>query len=390
MQRIAVLLLLALAVACASIPTDPPPPPDKATLGAIEALEGALAKNPGHVPYTYLLASYYDKANDAANVVKWLTRLEELGWEQGVAPWDFRNTKTRAFRMLAARLDAKQPRVQRATTAFTLAGQRDLVPEGIAYDPVDDVFYVSGIHRRNVLRVTRAGAATEFVKEAQDGMYGGLGVKVDAQRRLLWVISTTTKEMRGFREGADRSMLAAYSLPDGRLVKKIDTQPAMLNDLTLLRDGSLFATDMGRHKVVRLTPDAGALEIWAEDFQFPNGLTISDDERTLYVADFRGVTAVNVADKSRQLIATNTFTGGIDGLSWHRESLIAIQNALGRARVLRLHPEDGRVEVLESANPLFELPTTGVVVGDEYWFIANPGLREFNVKEPVMLRLPLR
>jgi sugar lactone lactonase YvrE len=388
MQRIAA-FALALFVACASAPPPPPPVVDEKTRGAIKALEDALAKNPANQPYTYLLASYYDKAHDATNVVKWLTRLDELGWNQGVPPYDFPNTKTRAFRSIAAKLDAKQPRVNRATTAFTLANQRDLVPEGIAYDPVDDVFYLSGIYRRNVLRVTRDGTATEFITQAQDGMYSGLGVKVDAQRRLLWVISTTAKEMRGYEAGNDRSMLAAYSLPEGRLVKKIDATPAMLNDLTLLRDGSLFATDMGRHKVVRLAPGGDALEIWAEDFQFPNGITVSDDERSLYVADFRGVTRFTIADKARQLIASKTLLNGIDGLSFDRGSLIGIQNAIGRARVVRIHPEDGRVEILEANNPLFELPTTGAVVGTDYWFIANPGLRFFNVADPVMLRLRL-
>lgn len=399
MKRAAVLLVALLAACTTATPPAAPPVVDEQTRGAIAQLEQAVAAYPNNQPYTYILATFYDRAHDAENVVKWLTRLDELGWEYGVSPESFRNTNTRAFRDIAAKLDARVPRVNRAARAFTLQNQRDLVPEGIAYDPVDDVFYVSGIYRRKVLRVDRNGRATDFVREGQDGMLGGLGVKVDRDRRLLWVISTTTPEMRGWTKGDDRSMLAAYDLRDGRLVKKIDATPAMLNDLTLLRDGSLFATDMGRHKVVRLAPGADTLEIWAEEFQFPNGIAISDDERTLYVADFRGLTRFNLADKARTRIESKTLLGGIDGLSVHNGALIGIQNSIGRPRVLRVFPEDGRIEILESNNPLFELPTTGAVAGNDYFFIANPGLRSFHadqtiwptekLEDPVMLRIAL-
>ena len=133
-----------------------------------------------------------------------------------------------------------------------------------------------------MLRVDRSGRAADFVKEGQDGMLGGLGVKVDAKRRLLWVISTTTPEMRGWKAGDDRSMLAAYDLRDGRLVRKIDATPAMLNDLALMDDGSLFATDMSRSNVMRLAPDATALEVWAKELSYPNGIALSEDQRVLY------------------------------------------------------------------------------------------------------------
>lgn len=398
MQRTAVLLALFLA-ACATAPPPPPAPVDEKTRGAIQQLEAAIAKQPANLPYIYILATYYDRARDGANVVKWLTRLDELGWEHGVAPDAFRNTKTRAFREIAEKLDARQPRVNRAVPAFKLANARDLVPEGIAWDPADDVFYVTSIYRRKVIRVERNGTARDFTTEGQDGMLGGLGAKVDVQRRLLWVISSTTPEMRGWKEGDSGSMLAAYDLRDGRLVKKVDASPAVLNDLALMSDGSLYATDMGRHKVVRLPAGGDAFEIYASDFGFPNGITVSEDERTLYVADFGGITRFDLRDNTRARIESKALQGGIDGLSMHDGKLIGIQNAIGRARVVRVDPANGAVEVLESQNRLFEIPTTGAVAGNEYWFIANPGLRSFHedhtiwpeekLEDPVMLKLRL-
>lgn len=397
MRRAASVLLFATLACSSSQPA--PQPVDENTKRVIEQITSAVEKQPDRAPLIYILATYHDRARDAASVVKWLTRLDELGWEHGVAPDGFHHTNTPAFRAIAAKLNAREPRVNRAQVAFTLANQRDLIPEGIAFDPVDDVFYVSGIHRRNVLRVDRTGRATEFVKSAQDGMLGGLGVKVDVKRRLLWVISSTTPEMRGWKEGENASMLAAYDLRDGKLVRKIEATPAILNDLTLLGDGSLFATDMGRHKVVRLVPDATSLEVFAENFSFPNGITVSEDERFLYVADFTGITRIDLADSSRTKLESQSLLGGIDGLSAHRGKLIAIQNAIGKARVIRIDPSNGAVEILESKNAAFEIPTTGAVAGDEYYFIANPGLRSFDddhtiwpmekLEDPVMLKIAL-
>ncbi|MDP9190918.1 MAG: SMP-30/gluconolactonase/LRE family protein [Acidobacteriota bacterium] len=396
MKRAALLLFLA-TLACKS--ATPPRPVDDATRAAIAQITKAVAQQPTHQPLIYILASYHDQAGDSAAVVKWLTRLDELGWEHGVAPDGFRHTDTPAFRAIAATLDARVPVVRNAQRAFTLANQRDLIPEGIAFDPVDDVFYVSSIYRRKVLQIDRTGRASDFVTEGQDGMLGGLGLKVDAKRRLLWVISTTTPEMRGWKAGEERSMLAAYDLRDGSLARKIEATPAMLNDLALMDDGSLFATDMMRHNVMRLAPGATALEVWSKDFSYPNGIALSEDQRLLYVADFRGITRFDLSDQSRTRIESKSLLGGIDGLSVHRGQLIAIQNAIGKTRVLRIDPTNGNVEILESANPQFDIPTTGTVAGDDYYFIANTGLRAFDdnhviwplgkLREPIMLKLPL-
>lgn len=394
MKRIA--LLLAFAVACTT--SKPPIVVDEQTRGAIKQLTDAIEKQPANLPYIYLLASYHDKAGETGEVVRWLTRLDELGWQQGVNPVDFRNSRGSAFRNAVAKLASREPHVSRATTAFTMRGQRDLIPEGTAYDPVDDVFYLSGLYRRKVVRVTRDGRATDFVKEAQDGMFAGLGMKIDQSKRHLWVISSTTKEMRGYVKDQEASMLAAYDLRDGSLVRKLDPAPARLNDLTLLPDGTIFATDMGGHTVVRLAPGADKFETYADGLFYPNGIT--NDGTSLYVADYRGLHRFSLADKSRTKIEiANTLLGGIDGLDFHQGTLIGIQNSMGSPRVLRVHLAENRVEVLESKNKLFELPTTGAIANGEYYFIANAGLRSFDengqiwpagrLEEPVMLKIAL-
>ncbi|HEX8617986.1 MAG TPA: SMP-30/gluconolactonase/LRE family protein [Thermoanaerobaculia bacterium] len=409
MKRAAVLFLAFSALSCATAPPRPPAAapatkPDEAILGAIAQLSEGVAQQPTNTPWIYILAQYHDRAHDAENAAKWLSRLDELGWVHGAAPHDFRNTGAHPnVRAALAKLEAREPRHNRARAAFKLANQRDLIPEGITHDPVDDVFYVTSIYRRKVVRIDRKGRVTDFTSEAQDGMLSGLGVHVDAQRRLLWVASSTAPEMRGFSpELEGQSVLLAYDLRDGKLVRRIaqgsKEAPSFLNDFAILPDGTLLITDTVRNQVARLAPEATALEEWLPGFAFPNGIVVDANAQSVYVADFRGLTRVTLDGKATQKIESQSLLNGIDGLTMHRGLLVGIQNAIGKARVIRVDPASGQVEVLESKNAAFELPTTGVVAGDELWFIANPGLRSFTagaiwpiakLADPLLLRLPL-
>jgi sugar lactone lactonase YvrE/predicted small secreted protein len=400
MKRAAVLLVV-LAIALTACTTSR----QRGELeGAIRQLSHALSQQPDNPPYMYLLASYHDKAGNSNEVAYWLERLETLGWSYGVNPADFPKSRTENFRVAAERLNAREQRVNNAAAAFTIAAQRDLIPEGIAYDPVDDVFYVSSLHRRKVLRVDRTGAATDFVPEAHENIGGTLGLKVDPVRRLLWTASGVLPEMRNYTKAErGRSDVLAFDLRTGRIARRIPIgtagSDALPNDMALLPDGSVLVTDSGRGLVLRIAEGSSVAEPWLDGFQYPNGIAASDDGRTVYVADFRGVTRVDIADKSKRPLAARALIGGIDGLAFHRGRLVGIQNSIGNPRVIRIDSNDGSVEILESRNPQFDMPTTGVVVGDELYFIANSQLRSFHpnhtiwgeerLKEAVVLRLKL-
>jgi sugar lactone lactonase YvrE len=401
MRRLLVLVVVPLAFACSMKPRS-----SGEIEGSIRQITQALAQQPDDASLIYILATLHDRAGNANEVIEGLNRLDQLGWNRGVRADDFRKTgKSSAFRAAADRLNARVPRINHAAVAFTIDGQRDLIPEGIAYDPVDDVFYLSSIHRRKVLRVDRHGAARDFVAEAQDGMGSSLGMKVDPKRRLLWVVADASESMRDYTAAQKgRASLFGYDLGDGHLVWKLNIgspdQPAMLNDLALTSDGTVFITDMQAGRVLRVAPGSQTLEPWIDGLQYPNGIAVSDDDRHVYVADFRGIVRVSVADKAQQRLESQEPLGGIDGLSFRGGSLIGIQNAAGAPRVIRIHlGESNRVEILESDNPQFDLPTTGAIAGNDYYFIANSQIRAFNddnsiwpeerLKSPVMLRIGL-
>jgi hypothetical protein len=71
-----------------------------------------------------------------------------------------------------------------------------------------------------------------------------------------------------------------------------------------------------------------------------------------------------------------TDLAGIDGLYVHGGSLVGIQNAVGRPRVVKVAlAADGRsataITIVESGAAVVDNPTTGVVVGDDLIFLAR-------------------
>ena len=134
---------------------------------------------------------------------------------------------------------------------------------------------------------------------------------------------------------------------------------------------------------------------------YPNGIALSDDGRYLYVAHVLGVAAWELASgRSVDGVGAVTFDSpspdavtivGIDGLSFHRGGLVAIENGMEPNRVayFPLAPSLDRVtgeRVLERGNRNFEIPDDGRgVAGSSYYVIANSQLRSLGrqgVKDP--------
>ncbi len=77
------------------------------------------------------------------------------------------------------------------SVAFRLE-EKDLVPEGIAYDARTRQFFLSSINKGKVVAVSATGEATDFAGPRRDGLMETLGMKVDEKARRLWVLSKTS------------------------------------------------------------------------------------------------------------------------------------------------------------------------------------------------------
>ncbi len=346
----------------------------------LENAERAVQTGPFRHPWLmYHLARAYSLNGKTFEASKLLNELADMGLGTDSAENDdFRSLRSTAeWADLSKRLAAVKSSLVRSQTAFTIP-EPDLLPEGIAYDPKRRTFYL-GSFKSKIVSIDAAGRKNDFKASGQDGLLSVLGMKVDARRRLLWVCNNT-------RDGV--AFVHKYSLDSGRLIKKytLDEKPIRheVNDIAFNRRGDVYVTDSLGAAVYEIPADTDELRLLVklEQGVYPNGIALSRNEEQLFVATFAGISLIDIDTKTRTELAhvENIALTGADGLYLYGNSLIAVQNANPSPdRVIRLflNAEGNKVEkarVIESNHPLYALPTTGVIVGDNFFYIANTQL----------------
>ena len=314
------------------------------------------------------------------------------------------------FAEVQRRMDALSAPVGLARPAFSIV-QKDLIPEGVAHDPKSGAFFVSSVRHRKIVRLAPDGVASDFVAEGRDGLQAALAIAVDAPRRALWVSSRATAQMAGFKQGEPegRAFLAEYDVDTGRQRRTVMApEGGTVADITVADDGTVYAADPESGRVYVLAPGAGAFRTLVEKgaVRSAQGMALSSDGRTLYVADYaRGVARIGVADGSLSWLTApgDTAMTGIDGLVRAGAWLIGVQNGLNPHRVIGLRLDAAGQAVTESrtlvrGHAAFDEPTLGVVVGTDFYFVANSqyghfrrdgSLDETRLAGPVVLRTPL-
>jgi gluconolactonase len=162
--------------------------------------------------------------------------------------------------------------------------------EGPLWHP-DGFYYFVDVRASMLYRVT-PGRPHEVVREKTGG---GNGTTFDLQGRLILCEGDNRRLTR--RAADDRFEVLVDRFEGKRLNRP--------NDVVCRSDGSIYFTDPGlrvplaerevEHAgVYRIAPD-GAVSLVA-DFEYPNGLAFSPDERLLYVANTRWAQYIHVLE----------------------------------------------------------------------------------------------
>ena len=356
----------------------------------------------------YLLAYFNSEAGRRDGVYKWLDEIAKTPWDLGVDAADFKIVAEEPrYQEIARALNGRVPTVADAPVAFRVA-ERDLIPEGIAYDPKRKDLFLGSLKKRKIVRIRPGGAVSDFVAPAAGGIGRVLGMRVDPKRDVIWAAAGP---MRGDQASAPRgiyqfaledgALLGAYALPEGG--------EHLLNDVAIAGDGTVFVTDSEGGGVFRLKPGAKELDplVPGGSMIYPNGIVVDATGRALYVADAIGIWSVDPASGERRRLQppAGVPIGGIDGLTMDGADFIAVQNLGSSPRLVRMTVDAaaGRVttvKVLASKHPEFELPTTVALAGADAYVIANSQLRSKDesgqylpperLKETVILRVRVR
>ncbi len=374
----------------------------------------AQALRPKHGGVTYALASAYALNRDTTAALGMLRHFAALGYFADVAAdSDFAVLQGSALLgEVLRRLQQNRDPVIRSSVAFTLS-QPDLLTEGVAYDPTRRRFFVGSVRHRRVLQVSADGRCSVFAGGTAPLPQAPLGMRIDPSGRSLWVAAAALPQMEGYAAvDSGKSAVLRFDLKSGKLVGEYPASgPGLhgLGDLAISRSGDVYASDSRSPVIYRKAAGSDTLVRWLESplLGSAQGLVFAPDERRLFVADYsRGLLVVDMATRTISVVPApdTVVTMGIDGLYYHKGSLIAIQNGVAPHRVvrLRLNRTGDRVldsEVLERAHPKYQEPTLGTVVDGDLYYVANSQWEQFGedgsiahpdaLQRPVVLRLPL-
>ena len=352
-------------------------------------VKAVAALAPSHPGIVYALARAYVRAAQPDSAIATLDRLGRMGDHHDPdADSAFRSVQThRDYIGTRNRLLANRRPGLHGKAAFEIADP-DYLPEALAFDSTRSRFLIGSLTHRSVSAFAPNGTATPFVASAP-GMLRVVGVHMDARRHRLW-FATWAPDSTARADSAEPpsiTRLFMAELPTGRVVKSWmpdARRPGhLLNDFVVMTDGALFITDTETGSIYRLRSPDDTLELFLRPdpvhYAVANGITASPDGRTLYVAYLQGIARVDVGSRKIALLPSpdSVNTSSNDGLYWYRGSLIGVQGMPTLSRVVRyaLSADGRRITsgaVLERGQPTIDQPTTGTIVGNRFYYIANP------------------
>jgi hypothetical protein len=352
----------------------------------------------GRADIVYRLAKVEAASGNRQTALDWLTIFSKSGltFANLAADPDFAAVRgSEAFRAVVARIDvARQPVT--SSKPFLKLPERDLVAEDIAYDAATRRFFVSSVRHGKIVAIDVKGQAlkgraikghtADFVPEGQRDIWAILALRADSKRRTLWATTVAMPEALAFTAAADgRSALLEYDLDSGKLLHRYDVKEPgkhALGDMTIGPAGDVYVSD-GSGAIYHLDPARRGLEMLMAPgtFRSPQTPALAPGGTRLFVPDYsRGIGILDLKTKSVKPLEhpPELSLAGIDGLYLAGTSLIAIQNGTAPPRVIRISLDAGLTRALswqtvEANWPGLGQPTHGVIVGRDFYFIANSG-----------------
>jgi hypothetical protein len=369
----------------------------------IAAVQAVLQRRPDDPTLHFYLARYQAAAGERDAAIASLEKVLALG--EGFLPmrdgfdkiWD-----DPRFQKVRAELERRLPRLDFAPIAFELDDAR-LVPEGIAYDPASQSFFVGSIAERKIVRVRDDVHVSDFAL----GLDSVLGVAVDAPRRIVYAVSTSALTEAGRRQR--RNAIVAYDIESLRQLRRVDVPEAtQLNDVAVAPGGRVFTTDSASGAVFEILKDGKTRTLVRPDeLRGSNGLAAAADGKRLYVAHSTGLAVVDLEAGGAKFVAnpTRETVAAIDGLYQWQGQLIGVQNSTtpGRVILITLAPGGNAVErvqtLLSHHHNRLDEPTTGAITERGFFLLAATGVGHYDdrgeierpesMPKPTVLRVPL-
>lgn len=371
-------------------------------------LEARLRERPNDAVVLFRLAALEASEGRADGALRYLDAVSR-------APGDLDPSFYRGFWSLhgdaryeeiVTRIRAAQPPLVRSALAFEIP-ERDLHPEGIAFDPISRATFV-GSFKGKIVRVDSLGAASDFMRIPPDASARVVvGIRVDSGRRHLWATVDDPKALGD--PTVHGGSIHQYDIVSGRLLAVHGPVTGAFNDLVVAPNGDVFATNTTEGAVWVIPSSDRSLRRFTAPGSVPeaNGIAVDPAGRQLYVGSWHDIQVVSTGDgRVRPLTsAVPVVTASFDGLYWYDGGLVGIQNGLHPGRVVRLRLDQSgakitSAELIERYHPQFAGMTTAALDGMSLLYIVNTQSRRFlpdgtvrpgETLDPIrVVRVPLR
>jgi len=258
-------------------------------------------------------------------------------------------------------------------------------PEGIAFDSIANVYYVSSARTGTIGKVSPEG--TYSVLLADSGFKSSYGLKISPDGKNLYACISDANYSKFTSADTRKKMarLISIDLATGKKTADVDLSALtprdhFANDLTFDNQSNAYVTDSFSNVIYKVTKD-GKASIFAESPLFetkgvglngivyhPSGflLVVSSGTGTIYKVDIKDPKKVNK-------VTTDQYFMNGDGLLLLSENkLVLVQNG-GSDKIYELTSEDNwqsaKLTATTMATDRFTYPSTATRAGDKVWIM---------------------
>lgn len=287
-------------------------------------------------------------------------------------------------------------------------------PEGIAYDSISNVYFVSSARLGSIGKVTPGGVYSSLLNDPSFKSSYGVKVHPDGKRLFVCISDANYSKFTSPDTRKKMARLVGINMVTGKITNDIDLSKLVpgnhfANDLTFDSQQNAYVTDSFSNVIYKVTP-GGQASVFADSPMFktegvglngivfhPSGylLTVSSGTGVVYKIDLKN-------PKSISKVATEQFFMNGDGLLLTgNNKLVLVQNG-GSDKIYELTSEDNFVSAKMSASTLvadrFTYPSTATMANDKVWIMnakfseltdsTNVPSKRFEIQHARLMPLP--
>lgn len=342
---------------------------------------------PNHPLILYNLAGAHALNNNPENAISTLNYRSHF-----YASDDFEDDKDfvslkyfREWDELLDKITELRKKTEKSTEAFQFQ-MKGFHPEGIVYDYQSSRFIIGDIRNGLIYIFNKYGQKQKLLIDLKsEGYWSAMGMAIDSNdTNILWVTSAYLPNFSEYTVGINgKSAVLKINITTGEIIDSYTkTGNHVFGDIAVTQNDEVYITDSAEPIIFKINRQNKELQEFArfDDLWNLQGLSLSDDESKLYLADY--IMGIYVLELSKPnilspLIDNNEWLRGGDGLYQRNNNLIILQNGTMPKRVAQIKLDNDGFGIMDSLlftdqtiDNHFE-PTLGTWVDNELYYIAN-------------------